>query len=256
MRFLFRALLLAVLLPCAAFAQESRLDAIAASGTVRVGVTGDYRPFALLDKASGTYQGLDVDMAASLGRALGAKVEFVPTTWGGLMSDLAAGKFDIAMGGISVTLDRQKAAFFSLPLLRDGKSAIARCAQKGRFASLAAIDHAGVKVLSNPGGTNERFDRATLKAAQIVVFPDNTKIFDELAAGRGDVMITDATETRLQQKLHPGVLCAIHPEAPFDFSEKAYLLPRDPVWKAFVDQWLHISIETGDYARLTRKWFE
>jgi cyclohexadienyl dehydratase len=259
---LLRPFLLVLLLAAApAFAQAptgapaSKLDAILARGTVRVGLPGDYRPFAVLDKTTGHFEGLDVDMADALGHALGAKVELVPTTWGGLLADLAADKFDLAMGGISVTLERQKTAFFSTPLVRTGKAAIARCAEQDHFGSLAAIDRPGVKVLTNPGGTNERFDRATLKAADIVVFPDNAKIFDELAAGRGDVMITDSVETRLQQKLHHE-LCAIHPDRPFDFGELAYLLPRDPVLKAWIDQWLHIELETGDYAKLTAKWLE
>ena len=255
---LLRPVLLAVLLLAAgssAFAQQSRLDTILARGTVRVGLTGDYRPFSLLDKASGKFEGLDVDMADSLGRALGTKVELVQTTWGGLLADLAADRFDIAMGGISVTLERQKSAFFSTPLVRTGKAAIARCGDQTRFGSLAEIDRPGVKVLTNPGGTNERFDRARLTAAEIVVVPSNAAIFDELSAGRGDVMITDSVETRLQQKLHPQ-LCAIHPDTPFDFGELAYLLPRDPVLKAWIDQWLHIATETGEYSRLTAKWLQ
>jgi cyclohexadienyl dehydratase len=253
-----RPLLLVLLLlavPQAAFAQASKLDAILSRGTVRVGLAGDYRPFALLDKTTGHFEGLDVDMADSLGRALGTKVELVPTTWAGLLADLAADKFDLAMGGISVTLERQKTAFFSTPLVRTGKAAIARCADRDRFASMVDIDRPGVKVLTNPGGTNERFDRANLKAAEIVVFPTNTAIFDELVAGRGDLMITDSVETRLQQKLHRE-LCAIHPDRPFDFGELAYLLPRDPVLKAWIDQWLHIAIESGEYERLTAKWLD
>ena len=51
-------------------------------------------------------------------------------------------------------------------------------------------------------------------------------IFDRIAAGDADVMITDAIEARLQQHLHPK-LCAIHPDSPFDFSEKVVLLPRE-----------------------------
>lgn len=106
-----------------------------------------------------------------------------------------------------------------------------------------------MKVLVNPGGTNERFDRANLHRADIVVFPDNTRIFDELAAGQADLMITDAVETKLQQRLHPD-LCAIHPDQPFDFGELGYLLPPDIVLKAFVDQWLHITAESGIWTRL------
>ena len=67
-------------------------------------------------------------------------------------------------------------------------------------------------------------------------------------------MITDASETRYQQKLHPGVLCAVHPEKPFDFAEKAYWMPRTRPLKAFVDQWLHLMKETGAFDALASKW--
>ncbi len=69
-------------------------------------------------------------------------------------------------------------------------------------------------------------------------------------------MITDASETRFQQKLHPDVLCAIHPDQPFDFAEKAYWVQRDGALKAFVDQWLHQSIESGTYRAIYAKWFD
>ena len=209
----------------------------------------------MLDRATGRYVGLDVDMADALGRALGVRVELVATTWGALQSDLLADKFDIAMGGISVTLERQTTAFYSIPLLRAGKTALTRCTDRSRFGSLDEIDRAGVKVLTNPGGTNERFDRASLKSAEIVVLARAGGIFDELIAGHGDVVITDAVEARLEQKLHRE-LCAIHPDKPFDFGEIAYLMPRDPVLKAWIDQWLHISIESGEYARLSAKWLD
>jgi cyclohexadienyl dehydratase len=184
------------------------------------------------------------------------RVEFVATHWSDLMRDLDAGAFDIAMGGVSVTLERQKKAYFSAPYLRDGKTPIARCADKGKFETLKAIDRPDVAVIVNPGGTNEKFDRAHLKAARIEVWSDNLSIFDRLERGDADVMITDATETLYQQKLHAGALCAIHPDAPFDFSEKAYLMPRDEALKEFVDQWLHISLANGAFPAIRAKWLE
>ena len=249
-------LLLAGLLALAAPASaQTRLDDILARGVLRVGATGDYPPFAVRG-ADGAYSGLDIDAAQALGAALGVKVEFVATRWADLTRDLAAGDFDIAMGGVSVTLERQKTAFFSAPYLRDGKTPIARCADKDKFPDLAAIDRPEVTVIVNPGGTNEKFDRAHLKAARIDVWRDNLSIFDALAKGDGDLMITDATETLYRQKLHPGVLCAIHPDAPFDFSEKAYLMPRDVALKAFVDQWLHLSDATGALAAARARWLQ
>src|ERR1700753_4134557 len=63
---------------------QSRLDEITGRGVLRVGLTGDYRPFSLRD-ASGAYAGLDVDMAQDLADSLGVKLEIVPTTWTGVM---------------------------------------------------------------------------------------------------------------------------------------------------------------------------
>jgi cyclohexadienyl dehydratase len=239
-----------------AAAEGSRLDEILARGVLRVGTTGDYRPFTALDKATGEYSGFDVDLARSLGAALGVRIEFVATSWPNLAKDFDAGAFDIAMGGVSVTLDRAKKGFFSEPYLREGKTPIARCGDAGKYQTLADIDQPQVKVIANPGGTNERFDRAHLHAAEIIVYPDNLTIFDQLAKGAADVMITDSSETRYQQKLHPGALCAIHPDKPFDFAEKAYWMAPDPALKQFVDQWLHLTRETGAYDAVTAKWFE
>jgi cyclohexadienyl dehydratase len=240
-----------------AYAQDrSRLDEIVSRGTLRVGMTGDYLPFTFFDKATQKFRGFDVDMAEALGKALGVKVDYVQTTWPQLMSDFDADKFDIAMGGVSITLDRQKKGFFSTAIMREGKTPIARCADKDKYATIADIDKPGTRVIVNPGGTNERFARANIKSAEIKVFGDNVAIFDEIAKGDADLMMTDASETRYQQKLHPGVLCAIHPDKPFDFAEKGYWLQRDVALKAFVDQWLHIAIENGSFGRIYASWFE
>ena len=100
------ALLLLAALPAAA----DGLDAILARGTLRVGLTGDYRPFSIRDPASGAVTGLDVDRAQSLAEGMGVALDIVPTTWGSLSADLQSGRFDIAMGGVTITLNRLKTA--------------------------------------------------------------------------------------------------------------------------------------------------
>ena len=140
--------------------------------------------------------------------------------------------------------------------MREGKTPIVRCADKGKYETLADIDKPGTRVIVNPGGTNERFARANIRKAEIRIYSDNVTIFDEIAKGNADLMLTDSAETRYQQKLHAGVLCAVHPEKPFDFAEKAYWLPRDPALKAFVDQWLHIAVEDGSFKKIYASWFE
>jgi len=248
------ALLLA--LPVAAIAADpaDTLDAVAKAGVLKICTTGDYKPFTYLNPAKGEYEGIDIDMARDLATALGVKAEFVKTSWKTLMADFTGGACDMAVGGISVSLPRQKQAFFSIPIDVDGKTPIARCEDVDKFQTVEQIDQPGVRVIEPPGGTNEAFVRERIKSAEVTIFPDNTKIFDEILAGRADVMITDASETRLQQKLRPG-LCAVHPDQPFTFAEKAYLLPRgDVVFKAFVDQWLNLRLHDGSHAKFSAVW--
>ncbi len=236
-------------------AAQTRLDEILARGVLKVGTTGDYRPFTFLNKETGKFEGMDIDLAENLGKSMGVKVEFVQTAWPNLMKDFEAGNFDMAAGGVSITLDRAKKGYFSTPMMREGKTPIARCADKAKFNTIADIDKPGVRVVVNPGGTNERFARANVKTADIRVHNDNVTIFKEIADGKADLMMTDSSETLFQQKLNPGVLCAIHPEKPFDFAEKAYWLQRDVAFKNFVDQWLHLSQENGTYNGIFAKWF-
>lgn len=228
-------------------APATALDRVVSSKTLRVCTTGDYRPFTFLNPETKNYEGIDIDLAASLATSLGAKPEFVATKWATLLDDLNANKCDIVMGGVSINLTRQARAFFSIPALSAGKAAIARCEDKAKFATLAQIDQPGVRVIVNPGGTNESFARANIKQATIVPFPTNVGIFDEIAAGRADVMMTDSVETLLQQKLNPK-LCALNADQPFTYAELGYMLPRgDTVFKAYVDQWLHLAQKSGEF---------
>lgn len=222
---------------------------------LRVGTTGDYPPFSWRDPATGQFLGSDIDQAQALAKSLGRRVQFVPTTWRTLQADLSAGRFDIAMGGVSVTPERSARGYFSRAYLQDGKTPIARCADVDRFQSIEQINRPAVRVIVNPGGTNDRFARAHLYQASLTVFNDNTAIFDEILEDRADVMVTDAIEARLQQRLRPG-LCAVHPERPFDHSTKAYWMVRNAKLRKQVDGWLATSLASGSATRTLDKWLE
>jgi ABC-type amino acid transport substrate-binding protein len=172
-----RPVALAVLLTAAlAPARAGRLDDIAARGVLRVGSTGDYKPFSYR-QAGGEFIGMDVELAGELARALGVRLELVPTTWPTLMADLQADRFDLALSGVSVTAERQRQALFSVPYLHDGKTPITRCENIARYQALAQIDRPDVRLIVNPGGTNERFARTHAPHAQLTVYPDNVTIF-------------------------------------------------------------------------------
>jgi len=71
-------------------------------------------------------------------------------------------------------------------------------------------------------------------------------VFEEIVAGRADVMVTDGIEVDHQAFLHPE-LCAADVPAPFTRLEKAYWLKPDPTFDAAVDRWLQEEIDTGDW---------
>lgn len=242
------------LLAGSALAQESRLDAVQKGGALRVCTPGDYKPFSLAKPDAG-FEGLDVDIAQAMAKALGVEARFVKTSWPKLMDDFID-KCDLGVGGISVTLDRQKRAFFSDAYMINGKAPITRCENVGKFQTIADIDKPGVTVIENPGGSNERFARANFKQAKIVIFDDNTRIFDEIVNRRADVMISESVEAVVQQGLKQG-LCAVNPTKPLQYGEMAYLLPRgDSVFKAWVDQWLHLAKADGEYDRIVERWLK
>ena len=113
-RHLVQALACLALLASASLqAQESRLDRILESGVLRVATTGDYKPFSYRTEEGG-YAGFDVDMAQRLAEP-GAKLVVVPTSWPNLMRDFADDRFDIAMSGISINLERQRQAYSRFP---------------------------------------------------------------------------------------------------------------------------------------------
>ena len=243
-----------VLSACLAFvvgivpAAARSLADIDASGTLRVGLTGDYPPYSLR-RADSTFTGADVTMARTLAAALHVRLEIVATSWPHLAADLKADKFDIAMGGVSVTPDRAAIGDFSIPVMQDGKRPIARCADRDRYVSLAAIDRHEVRVAVNRGGTNERFAHAHFPHAQLVARANNQAIFADLAAGRADVMVTDGAEVDYQARRHPRVLCATRVTAPFDRFDKAYWMTRDQHLKAAVDAFVRKELASGDYQR-------
>lgn len=250
-------LAVSALLPLAVVSQAqaatSLLDTVIEKRELRVCTTGDYKPYTYL-RDDGEYEGIDISMTRSLAESLGAKVTWVPTTWKTLTPDYLSGQCDIAVGGISVSLPRQKVAYFSNPVSLDGKIPFVRCEDVQRYQTVEQINQPNVRLIEPAGGTNEAFVRANLPKAQVELFHDNVTIFHKLVRNEADVMITDASEALYQQRFIPE-LCAVNPDQVMQYIEKAYLLPRgDEAFKRYVDQWLHLEKASGRYQKIADQW--
>ena len=217
--------------------KTSTLKTIKDRDTLRVGTTGDFMPFSYKIDSNKIYAGLDIEMAKTLAKSLDVEVAFIETSWPTLMEDLRNGKFDIGMSGITITPERQTKAFFSIPVLSSGKAAITRDENSLNYNSIEKINKQNVRVIFNPGGTNEAFARANFPKARLILNDNNLDIFQKLVDGEADVMVTDAVETLMQEQIHKE-LEAVNPNQPFNSFDFGYLIEKDAVFKTVIDNWL------------------
>ncbi len=237
----------------AAWAGE-RWDHIVATKTLRVGTPGDYKPFAM--KEGDGYVGHDIDVIDALAKELNLKIEYVPTSWPNLMKDLQAGKFDVALGGITRNAPRIAVAVMLPGYGPSAKVALVRAADKDKYKSLADLDKPDVRVIKNPGGTNEQFVLQHLKDAHIITHDKNAEIPGMIADGQGDVMITETYEALTYAKADPR-LAAIFVHHPLTTPHyEGFLLPKDdPDYVRVMEYAWNLADEVGTLKRIDDKWF-
>ena len=109
---LFSIVLMLIISP---HTEARQIAEIRTNGVLRIGTSGDYQPFSLCLKGPESCQGFDIDLAQRMAQDLDVGVQFVRFRWPELLQDLHAGKFDIAMSGITIRPDRALQATFSRP---------------------------------------------------------------------------------------------------------------------------------------------
>ncbi len=190
----------------------------------------------------------------NLAKPWGGDVMFVKTTWKTLVEGILKERYDIAMCGITRTLSRQKLVGLTDPYIKVGKSPLVRKADQERFKSLSEIDQPGVKIGVNPGGTNEKFVRANIKQAEIIVIPKNLEIPDKIVSGEVDVMITDNVEAMLVAASR-SELYAVTPDKTFTKDDFGYMVPRDDfAFINWLNLWIHQMEDKEEFQKLKEKW--
>ena len=201
------------------------LEAIKMRGVLRVGTAGDYQPMSYFDPETESYVGFDAKLAEDLTAALGVDLEYVETSWPTLMADTLAGKFDLAICGITVTEARQEQALMSVGYLGNGKTVLCRAEDADKYTSLEAIDRPDVRVMENPGGLNEKFARENLPHADLIIHDVNQEIPGLIASGEADVMITEIMEAGYYVGQDSRLAAPLIYE-PFTHGELGVLMPK------------------------------
>jgi ABC-type amino acid transport substrate-binding protein len=233
---------------------QHKLAEIQQRGVLLVGTAGDYKPMSFLDPETGTYWGFDTELAEDLARALGVEIAYVPTSWPTLMEDTLAGTFDLAICGITITEARKEQALMSDGYLANGKTVLCRTEDAEKYISLEAINRPEVRVMENPGGLNEKFARANLPDATLIIHDVNEEIPGLVASGVADVMITEIMEAGYYVG-QDSRLAAPLIDAPFTHGQLGVLMPKGSEdLLAFVNDFLAMERETGKLDELAEKY--
>ncbi len=207
------------------WAEAAALDGILEAGVLRVGTAGDYQPMSFFDPETNAYVGFDAELAQDLADALGVELAFVETSWPTLMEDTLAGKFDLAICGITITDARKEQALMSIGYLGNGKTVLCRAEDAEKYVSLEAINRPEVRVMENPGGLNEKFARENLPDATLIIHDVNQEIPGLVASGEADVMITEIMEAGYYVGQDDRLAAPLILE-PFTHGELGALMPR------------------------------
>lgn len=94
---------------------QSRLYEITKSGKVKVCIWPNYYAISLRNPDTGKLEGIDIDLSEELAKDLGAKLEYVETSFSTFIADLQANKCDLGMFGVGATMKRAQAVAFTQP---------------------------------------------------------------------------------------------------------------------------------------------
>ena len=163
-------------------ANQSQLETILQRGAIKVGFD-TFKPWAMKDK-NGDYIGFEIEVANKLAEDMGVKVEFVPTKWSGIIPALLTGKFDIIIGGMSITPQRNLKVNFSIPYEFSGMSIVASRELAGDRNTLADFNNPETTIAVRLGTTAAEAAKNFLPDAKKLFFDEESQTIQELLNGR------------------------------------------------------------------------
>ena len=170
-------------------AHADGLDSIMAAKVIKVAVPQDFAPFgsAGLDLKP---QGLDIDMANLIGKALGVKVDIIPVTSANRIPYLQTHKADIVISSLGKNAEREKvidftnayAPFFSgvFGTKAEAVKSVADLKGKTIGATRGAIEEQDLSKMAPPDATVKRFE-------------DNNATISAFVSGQVDLIATGNT---------------------------------------------------------------
>ena len=185
------------------FASSAWAESVIKRGVLRVGLD-TFVPWAMRDKA-GKFIGFEVDIAEALARDMGVSVQYVPTAWNGIIPALLANKFDVLIGGMTVTPERSEKVLFTDPYEYSGQSIAASTKIAPGLSSVEDFNKKDISISVRMGTTAEVAARSLFPNAVILPFGDEGQATQELRNGKAHAFVSSAPL--------PAQLAAQHPDS-------------------------------------------
>ena len=171
--------------------ETGKLEKIKAAGKIVVGTSADYPPyeFHLLPELESGMVGIDIDIAEAIAADLNVKLEIKNITFSKLFDELAAGRIDMALAGLSPTENRKHIADFSIPYYQAIQNMLIRAEDKEKIMMLD--DLRGKVVGTQKGSIQEDMARNLVSGATFFLHEDITALVDALRQKRVDAVILE-----------------------------------------------------------------
>ncbi len=192
----------------ASFAETSMMDEAVKRGTLRVGMS-TFVPWAMQDK-DGKLIGFEIDVATKFAEDHGLKVEFVPTKWAGIIPALLNKQFDLIIGSMSITPERNLKVNFSDPYDSMGMDLVASKKLAAGFKTLEDFNKEGVIIVARSGGSAKAAVEKHIPKATIKVFDEESQALQEVINGRAHAFASSSPQPTFEAARHPDTL--FHPD--------------------------------------------
>ncbi|HEY5672327.1 MAG TPA: transporter substrate-binding domain-containing protein [Malonomonas sp.] len=168
--------------------QQSTLEQVVQKNQLRVGFS-TFVPWAMKDKTGG-YTGFEIEVARQLAEDMGVEAQFVPTKWSGIIPALLTGKFDIIIGGMGITPQRNLKVNFSDPYEFSGMSLVADKSLAAGRSGLEAFNDPQLTIVARIGTTAAAAAKKYLPLAQLRLFDDEGQALQEVLNKRAAAMVS------------------------------------------------------------------
>ena len=234
-------------------AKKSHVEQIMARGELRVGFESGYVPFCMTDK-KGNFIGFEMDFARRLAKAMGVKFVPVNTAWDGIIPALMTNKFDIIMGGMTITQERNLKVNFVEPFIVIGQAILLNKKLKDKVISYKYLNDPKYIVTSRMGTTGEEAIKKYMPKATYKGFEAEAEAGLEVINGKADALVYDLPFIGFLYSSQ-GKDKTVMLKDPFTYEPLAWAINKgDPDFLNYLNNFLRQAKGDGFYDRLYKKW--